>query len=185
MHPPLNPRRRQQGSVGIVLIVGGTLLLVVLGFWLLSRFPARPTAARVACINHLRQIDGAKEQWSLERKATKLTVVNLGELANYIKGGMPACPDGGTYFVNLVGLPPQCSKSRYPLSDSCHFQLQALNNAAQLWLRDHPESPASAYSFQHSLGFGKPLHHMPVCERGGQYRFHPETATVHCTLEPH
>ena len=70
---------------------------------------ARETAQSNACINNLRQIDGAKDQAALEN--------GLGDAANvdslvgdYIKGGVPTCPiSTGSYTIGAVGTDPVCS----------------------------------------------------------------------------
>lgn len=66
----------------------------------------------LACINNLRIIDGAKEQWMLERKipANHLpTQKEEEEIYNLIRGGKPACREGGAYVIGAVGAPPKCS----------------------------------------------------------------------------
>jgi hypothetical protein len=73
---------------------------------------ARGTACLNACINNLRQIDGAKEQWALQRQikaGTPISKADQLEIANYIKGGEPTCPGGGKYSYNDVDVPPTCS----------------------------------------------------------------------------
>ena len=63
-----------------------------------------------ACINNLRILDGAKEQWALENKKVSGTFVNAVEIQPYLKGNViPACPAGGIYVLNPVGTPPVCS----------------------------------------------------------------------------
>ena len=62
-----------------------------------------------ACINNLRQIDGAKEQWALEHKKEEGDVIIISEIDQYIKGGHPTCPTGGKYRYRKVGDAPQCS----------------------------------------------------------------------------
>ena len=70
-----------------------------------------------ACINNLRQIDGAISEWALEKGKTKGTVVTENDLTNYIKlnryGKIPPCPAGGKYTYGKVGNVPQitCSLS--------------------------------------------------------------------------
>jgi len=67
-------------------------------------------AQRNACINNLRQIDAAKQQWALENNKNDVAVPTAVDLAPYLKGGVfPVCPSGGTYTINAVGLPPTCS----------------------------------------------------------------------------
>src|SRR5213594_2422806 len=63
---------------------------------------ARTTAQKNACINNLRQIDGAKEQWALENKKTQTDSPVDSDLIGtdkYIKV-MPVCPGAGTYTYN-------------------------------------------------------------------------------------
>ena len=63
-----------------------------------------------ACINNLRQIDGAKQQWALEKNKNGDAVPTAQDLLPYLKDGVfPACPDGGTYSINSVDAVPTCS----------------------------------------------------------------------------
>jgi len=63
-----------------------------------------------ACINNLRQIDAAKQQWALEKNKTDEAVPAAQDLLPYLKGGVfPSCPDGGYYSINAVGMLPTCS----------------------------------------------------------------------------
>jgi chromosome segregation ATPase len=70
-------------------------------------------AARNQCINHLRQIDAAKNQWALENNKTADAVPTAQDIAPYIKldadGNIPGCPSGGTYTIGAVGVNPTCS----------------------------------------------------------------------------
>jgi chromosome segregation ATPase len=62
------------------------------------------------CINNLRQIDGAKQQWALENRKTAEAVPNAQDLAPYLRGNaIPPCPSGGGYTLNAVSLLPTCS----------------------------------------------------------------------------
>ena len=67
------------------------------------------TGSRNACINNLRQIDGAKEQWAMEKKIASGEPGVEAEIATYIKGGIPKCPAGGKYSIGKVNEPPRCS----------------------------------------------------------------------------
>jgi uncharacterized phage infection (PIP) family protein YhgE len=63
-----------------------------------------------ACINTLRQLDGAKQQWALENKKDANAVLTWKDITPYLKGGqIPKCPSGGTYSLNAVGNVPTCS----------------------------------------------------------------------------
>jgi prepilin-type N-terminal cleavage/methylation domain-containing protein len=75
---------------------------------------ARATSQANACINNLRQIDGAAQQWALEnKKKAGDTIAYATDLTPYIKlnsaGSIPACPAGGSYDDTSVGAVPTCS----------------------------------------------------------------------------
>ena len=72
---------------------------------------ARETAQKNACINNLRQIDGAKEQWALENKKNTGSAVVSASINGYIKNGAPSCPANGSYQYNAIGTNPSCSLS--------------------------------------------------------------------------
>jgi hypothetical protein len=65
---------------------------------------------RNACINSLREIDAAKQQWALEKNKPANAIPTTQDLLPYFKDGIfPACPSGGTYVLNAVGELPSCS----------------------------------------------------------------------------
>jgi hypothetical protein len=74
---------------------------------------AREVSQRNACINNLRQIDGAINEWALEKGKAKGAVVTEADIKPYIKldasGNLPKCPAGGKYTLGKVGEVPTCS----------------------------------------------------------------------------
>jgi len=73
---------------------------------------ARNTAQKNTCINNLRQIDAAKQQWAVETKQRDGAVCVDADVSPYIKGlKMPECPAGSvnSYTVNNVGVAPACT----------------------------------------------------------------------------
>jgi prepilin-type N-terminal cleavage/methylation domain-containing protein len=76
---------------------------------------ARTTSQKNACINNLRQIDGAKQQWALENHAKSTSTVTSTLLMPYLgrgtAGSYPSCPANGTYTVGNVSTAPTCSLS--------------------------------------------------------------------------
>jgi len=71
---------------------------------------ARTTAQTNACINNLRQIDGAVQQYVLENRIAAGGSVTLDNVKDYLKGSIiPICPGGGTYSVNAANVNPACS----------------------------------------------------------------------------
>ena len=62
------------------------------------------------CVNNLRQIEGAKQQFALEAQKPRGTLVSTEDLAPYLPSkAMPACPAGGVYTLNPIGLNPICN----------------------------------------------------------------------------
>src|SRR2546426_10407199 len=57
---------------------------------------ARTTSQANACINNLRQFDGAQQQWALENKKQSGSTVTSGNIKSYVKltsaGLLPGCP---------------------------------------------------------------------------------------------
>ena len=68
---------------------------------------------RNACINNLRQIDAAKNQFALEKGKKNGDPVTEDDIKPYIKldanGNLPKCPAGGKYVIGKVGENPTCS----------------------------------------------------------------------------
>jgi len=67
-----------------------------------------------ACINNLRQIDAAANQFALEHNLTNGDRINYpNDLTPYIKLNsarkIPPCPSGGIYHIGRVGKTPTCS----------------------------------------------------------------------------
>ena len=94
----------------VVAIIGLLAAIAIPNF-----VKARATAQRIACINNLRQIDGAKEQHALEARLTAGAAPADADINAYLKGQTtPLCPGGGTYTYGAIGANPTCSKSAAP-----------------------------------------------------------------------
>jgi hypothetical protein len=73
-------------------------------------------SAKNVCINNLRQIDGAKEQWALENAKPVGATANEKELSEFLRGKRwEVCPKGGKYFIGNVGEEPRCSVAGHTL----------------------------------------------------------------------
>jgi prepilin-type N-terminal cleavage/methylation domain-containing protein len=92
----------------VVAIIGLLAAIAVPNF-----VKARTTAQKNACINNLRQIDGAIQQWALETKQGSTADVVFTEVMEYLKNEVK-CPSAGMnktaaecYTVTKVNdLPP-------------------------------------------------------------------------------
>ena len=71
---------------------------------------------RNTCINNLRAIDAAKQQWALEKNKPDTALPVAADLLPYLPGGIfPVCPAGGNYTLNAVGELPTCSVAGHDL----------------------------------------------------------------------
>ena len=80
---------------------------------------ARQTSQTNACINNLRQMDAALQQYALENRLASSATYTMVNLMPYIKlntaGSIPGCPASGTYSVGAsVSNAPTCSLSAAP-----------------------------------------------------------------------
>jgi hypothetical protein len=77
---------------------------------------ARDTSMQNACINNLRQIDGAKNEWALENNKKNTDTPTESDIAPYLTNRqMPKCPAGGVYTIGAVSNAPTCSISGHKL----------------------------------------------------------------------
>src|SRR5436190_21563163 len=92
----------------VVAIIGLLAAIAIPNF-----IKARTTSQMNACINNLRQIDGAIQQWALETKQSAGASVTSTGVTPYLgrgaAGEYPTCPSGGTYTLATVADKPTCS----------------------------------------------------------------------------
>jgi prepilin-type N-terminal cleavage/methylation domain-containing protein len=75
---------------------------------------ARTTSQMNACINNLRQVDGAKQQWALETKQATNATPQISDISVYLRNSVvcPASGAGGTmgssYNILDVSTKPTC-----------------------------------------------------------------------------
>lgn len=75
-----------------------------------------PLAPDQQCINNLRQIDGATEQWALENRKPAGTEFRPDDIKDYVRGQqIPKCPSGGEYTFGRVDTAPTCSVAGHAL----------------------------------------------------------------------
>lgn len=87
----------------VVAIIGLLAAIAIPNF-----IKARNTSQSNACINNMRQVDAAIQQWALENNKKDTDAVTMANVADYIKNGEPHCPAGNdTYTLGgTVGSAP-------------------------------------------------------------------------------
>jgi prepilin-type N-terminal cleavage/methylation domain-containing protein len=78
----------------VVAIIGLLAAIAIPNF-----VQARTQSQMNACINNLRQIDGAIQQYALEQNQSSSASVTYGEISIYLKRNV-VCPSGGTAFAD-------------------------------------------------------------------------------------
>ena len=91
----------------VVAIIGLLAAIAIPNF-----VKARATSQANACINNMRQIDAAVNEWALEKGQVSGASVTMNtDLTPYIKlnsnNKIPSCPAGGSYTCANVGNNPQ------------------------------------------------------------------------------
>ncbi len=93
----------------VVAIIGMLATIAIPNF-----VKARKTAQKNACINNLRQVDGAIQTWALETQQEDGASVQYDNISSYLKNQV-VCPSGGrsfsdSYTLSTVGERPTCQK---------------------------------------------------------------------------
>jgi hypothetical protein len=113
---PNTPAKRRwfwRVAIFAVLSVGG--FVVIVAPFIGCAGGTRHTAQRNACINVLKQIDAAKEQWARATYQPNDAPPDIEQIDDYIHGGHRNCPAGGTYTYGNVGEPPRCTIKNHTL----------------------------------------------------------------------
>ena len=100
----------------VVAIIGLLAAIAIPNF-----IKARATSQQNACINNLKQISGAIDEWALETgQSSGQAVASAQTISAYIKlnsnNSVPGCPANGTYTTTTVGSVPEVTCSLSTLS---------------------------------------------------------------------
>ena len=110
--------------VEIMIVVAIIGILAAIG--IPSFVKARARSQATACINNLRQIEAAVQQFAIEKGKRVGDEVNYpDDITAYIKltteGSIPGCPAGGDYSLKKVGEVPQAICSLGTTVDPPHI----------------------------------------------------------------
>jgi prepilin-type N-terminal cleavage/methylation domain-containing protein len=97
--------------VEIMIVVAIIALLAAIA--IPSFMKSRQESRRSSCINNLRLIDHAKQQWATALNKLDTDSPASSDIGPYLKSGWPTCPDGGTYTINSMATNPACDKATH------------------------------------------------------------------------
>jgi len=109
-------------EIMIVVAIIGLLCAIVLPNFM----KARATSQQNACINNLRQINSAVQQWAMEtgQAAGSAPPSMTTDLTPYIQlnsnSSIPPCPASGTYTIYNISNVPQVTCSLSTLASNPH-----------------------------------------------------------------
>ena len=113
-----NHQSRKAGFTLVEIMIVVAIIGLLAAIAIPNFVKARAQSQANACINNLRQIDAAANQFALEQhKSTGYSFSFPSDLTPYIKlnsaGSIPPCPANGAYSVGTLGATPQesCSLS--------------------------------------------------------------------------
>lgn len=93
------------------ILVVLAIIAIALAIAIPNYLKSSTTSKKTVCINNLKQIDAAIDQWAIGNNASSGTQPTE-DVYNYVKAGKPRCPSGGTYTLYPVDSIPQVRCSR-------------------------------------------------------------------------
>ena len=111
-------KSRKQGFTLVEIMIVVAIIGLLAAIAIPNFVRARTTSQQNACINNLRQIDGAKQQWALENKAATNASPVATDIQPYMgrgtAGTLASCPADSSstfatsYTINDVQTAPVC-----------------------------------------------------------------------------
>ena len=98
--------QKKEGFTLVEIMIVVAIIALLAAIAVPSFVKARTKSQDSACVNNLRLISGAKDQYGLENDNVAATLVNM--VPDFLKA-TPDCPAGGSYTVGAYGTDPICT----------------------------------------------------------------------------
>ena len=122
--------KEKSGFTLVEIMIVVAIIALLAGLAVPSVIKQRSTARKTICINNLRQIDSAKEQYALAANLNTDSEITAEGIDSYIKGGTIGTQvNGGTNNAPIAWWGWRCSQ-REPVLDSV-----VESDQTRLWLR--------------------------------------------------
>lgn len=104
-------KKMKQGFTLVEIMIVVAIIGLLAAIAIPSFMKARTQSQANACINNLRQIEAAKEQWALAQKKKQGDTAVTDEVMAYIKNptAVTNCPGGGTVAFGVIGTNCTCN----------------------------------------------------------------------------
>ena len=99
----------------IELMIVLTIIGLLLAIGLPNFFTSSRASSKAICINDLKLIDAAADQWATDNNIQPGTVPSPeqeAEIYTYVRNGKPKCPSSGEYAIHAIGSSPQVTCNR-------------------------------------------------------------------------
>lgn len=103
------PKRKRSGFTLIEIMIVVLIIGLLIGIAIPGFVRSRDTVRMNTCITHLRHIQDAKDQFTIEHRKKQGDEVKFDDLVPDYLRVIPVCPTGGTYDPKPIGEDPTCT----------------------------------------------------------------------------